>query len=593
MGKRRNLQAHNKLLLDVIKRQAGVLEKAILEATMNAIEAGSKKVAITLEADGIEHGEAGARLVIEDQGKGFRSEQEIIEWFETFGTPHEESENKTWAQFRMGRGQMFAFGKNVWRTGQFEMTVDVNNMGLEYELETGLPQFNGCRIVIDLYSNPIGSYNYRSVDVLKSAIKRQIEFMEGEITFNGEQLNTPASSLNWDAEDDDARYMFGKGQDLAFYNMGAFVMTQSASRAGVTGVVVSKGMLKVNFARNDIQSDCPIYARIQDVVKDNRIKKIRKQKRTLNRNERIALLCDLRDGTVTYDEAKGLNLVELSNDKMMSLDKVRQIRIPWTMAPHGDQIADRLLYLEQAVCFNEELLDELDYSGKPRDFFDWLLREAWTKNHHRYTGTLKNQWEPMKACYESFREGTGGLAGGFKNTHLRIPQEKWTVAEKRIVRALQRYNCWNGRAICIGSSDTALAWTDGRTYIVLAREYLRHTTPTSIWGASHVVMTMFHELAHNDSTEETHHHGMEFYRAFHNIVAGEGRGYSPCHILADLPNRLKSLRQEDYQEKVVRKEEKAVAARNKKLGVSVEGEVKAPVETVKVAKAKKRRVRRF
>lgn len=591
MGKRRNLQAHNKLLLDVIKRQAGTLEKAILEATMNAIEAGSPKVAITLDTAGIEVGDPGARLIIEDQGKGFRTEQEIIEWFETFGTPHEESENKTWAQFRMGRGQMFAFGKNIWRTGQFEMMVDVDNMGLEYELESGLPQFGGCRIIIELYSNPIGSYNYRSIDVLKSAIKRQIEFMEGEITFNGEQLNTPASSLNWDDEDDDARYMFGKGQDLAFYNMGAFVMTQSASRAGVTGVVVSKSMLKVNFARNDIQSDCPIYERIQEVVKENRIKKIRRQKRTLNRNERIALLCDLRDGVVKYDEVKGLNLVELSNDKMMSLDKVRQIRIPWTMAPHGDQIADRLLYLEQAVCFNEELLDELDYSGKRRDFFDWLLREA--NNNRRSTSTLKSQWEPMKKCYESFRKGTGGLAGGFKNTHLRIPQEKWTVAEKRIVKALQSYDCWDGRVICIGSSDTALAWTDGRSYIVLAREYLRQTSPKAIWGASHVVMTMFHELAHNDSTEETHHHGMEFYRAFHNIVAGEGRGHSPCYIMADLPNRLRCLRKEDYQEKVVRKEGKALAARNKKLGVG-ETTGEAKIKMVKALVRKKgRKIRRF
>jgi hypothetical protein len=598
MGKRRNLQAHNKLLLDVIKRQAGTLEKAILEAVMNAIEAGSKLVAIELQADGIEANKPGAKLIIEDQGKGFRSEKEIIEWFETFGTPHSESENKTWAQFRMGRGQMFAFGRNVWRTGQFEMTVDVDNMGLEYELETGLPAFKGCRIEIDLYHNPIGNYNYRSVDVLKSAIKRQIEFMEGVITFNGEQLNTPASKLSWDNEDDDAYYMFGKGQDLAFYNLGAFVMTQSASRAGVTGVVVSKKMLKVNFARNDIQSDCPVYAGIQDVVKDNRIKKVRKQKRTLNRNERVALLMDLRDGIVEYKDVRGLNLIELSNDRMMSLDKVRQIRTPWSAAPHGDRIADRLLYLEQAVVINEELFDELDYSGEPREFFDWLLREAYAADN-RYRGNLRTQWATMKKLYQPFKTGltTGGLADGFTNKQQRIPQDKWTAAEKRIVKALSKHDCWDGRVICIGTSDTALAWTDGSTFICLAREYLRKTNPSSIWGASHVVMTMFHEVAHNDSTEESHHHGMEFYRNFHNIVAGEGMGWSPAYIMANLPAELRSLRAEDWHEKEQRKEKRAMAARNRKLGVveGENGETKV-AKTPKAPKApakKKRKVRKF
>lgn len=229
MGKRRNLKAHNKLLLDVIKRQAGTLEKAILEATMNAIEAGSDVVRISLEADGIEHDKPGAKLIIEDEGKGFRSAEEVETWFETFGTPHEESENKKWAQFRMGRGQLFSYGRNLWRTGEFQMLVDVDGMGLEYELDTDCDPFPGCRIEIDLYRNPIGSYSYNSMDTLKSAIKRQIEFMEGEIYFNGELLNTPASELNWDIEDDDAYYMFGKGRDLAWYNMGAFVMTHSAS----------------------------------------------------------------------------------------------------------------------------------------------------------------------------------------------------------------------------------------------------------------------------------------------------------------------------------------------------------------------------
>jgi len=559
MAIRRNLKAHNNLLLDVIKRQAGTLEKSILEAVMNAIEAGSKRVDITFETNDVEFGKPGARLIIQDQGKGFRSEQEIHEWFETFGTPHDDSENKIWAQFRMGRGQCFAFGKNTWRTGEFNMVVDIDNMGLEYELETGLSHFEGCQIVIDLYKNPIGGYNYHSVNVLKSAIKRQIEFMEGEITFNGERLNIPASELVWDIEDDFAYYMFGKGQHLSFYNLGALVMNHSAIHAGVTGVVVSKKMLKVNFARNDILNSCPVYEKLQQVIRDNRIKKIRKQKRSLNNNERMALLCDLRDGIVTYSDVKSLKLIELSNDKFMSLDQIRKIRIPWSIAPHGNRIADQLQYLDLAVCISEDIINTLDYSGDSKNFFDWLLCETYVNDKD-----MESRWSLMRQCFHSFK---GGLSKGFNNASIRLSYEKWTKAERRLVRVLENYNCWEGRAIGIGTSDTSCAWTDGSSYICLSREYIQKCSPNSVHGASHLIMTLFHELAHNESSEDTHHHGMEFYRNFHNIVAGEGHFSSPAHILADLPKKLKNLRKDDYYDNIIKKEKKSAIARDKKLGI--------------------------
>jgi hypothetical protein len=79
---------------------------------------------------------------------------------------------------------------------------------------------------------------------------------------------------------------------------------------------------------------------------------------------------------------------------------------------------------------------------------------------------------------------------------------------------------------------------------------------------------MFHELAHSEDTTDTHHHGMEFYRNFHNLVSGEGKDYSPTYVMADLPGRLRNLKSSDYQEKIEKKESKAKAARDKKLGLN-------------------------
>ena len=124
------LTAHEKFIIASMKRQAGTVEKAVLELVMNSIEA-------QLDAQGrtnpkkppqvwIEYiDEGNGKLIVRDPGRGFRNRQEIMNWFAMFGTPHDESEGKKWAEFRMGRGQAFSFGKNTWRTGKFLMVYDL------------------------------------------------------------------------------------------------------------------------------------------------------------------------------------------------------------------------------------------------------------------------------------------------------------------------------------------------------------------------------------------------------------------------------------------------------------------------------------
>jgi hypothetical protein len=78
---------HKDLLLSVIQRQAGTLQKAILEGVMNAVDAKASGVSVKLTSQAVE---------IIDNGQGFRSRQEIEQWFEVFGQPHSESEAKTY-----------------------------------------------------------------------------------------------------------------------------------------------------------------------------------------------------------------------------------------------------------------------------------------------------------------------------------------------------------------------------------------------------------------------------------------------------------------------------------------------------------------
>ena len=561
--RRRNLTAHTDLLVKVIKDQAGTLEKGVLEGVMNSREAGSDQVRIITQDDG-------KRLVIEDDGKGFRSEDEIAAWFETFGTPHEASEGKTWARFRMGRGQLFAFGKNVWRTGEFRMTVDIQRMGLEYELESGLEHFPGCRIEIDLYQPMFGEYPapYRSHSDFKSVVRKQVLFMEGSILVNNEQVNTPASKLNWDIETDEWYFSFGHGSNFDWYNMGAYVMLWSPRRAGITGVAVSKVAVDVNFARNDIKDACPIYQNAKIVVSANKVKEVRKAQRRLNDNEKVSTLLDLRNGDCDYSEVKNLGLIMTCGDRTMSLDAIRKIRSPWTFAPKESRVADKLQQTDRAICFSDEILGDLEYAGDPCNFFDWLLHEAAQESRSE----LLESWTPMRKFFRAFK-GSDGLSSGYSDTHTIIPTNKLTKSETRFLKVMQGMDIWKGRALCVGVSDTANGWTDGQTYIAFARSYLNQHFPNNAWGSAALMTLAFHEMAHDTDDTGSHIHGAEFYEAYHDMTRG-----SSLHWISDLSYKMRSQRNEDQATLMIERETKKAAKRERKLGLT-----KIMATTVKVA----------
>lgn len=566
---KRSLTAHKALLAKVIKDQAGTLDKGCLEGTMNGIEAGSDEVRFITSEDG-------KTLRIEDDGKGFRSIEEIQEWFEQFGTPHQESEGKIWARFRMGRGQLFAFGRNTWRTGEFRMVVDIDKMGLEYELETGLPHVDGCQIEIELYQPMFGDYPcpYRSQSQFKAALRKLVLYMEGRILVDGDRINTPASHLDWDVETDEWYFSFGHGSNFDWYNLGAYCMTWSPRQAGVTGVAVSKLAVDVNFARNDIKDACPIYQRGKAIVSQNKVKKVRKAQRRLSENEKVSVLLDLRNGDCSYNDIKNLGLFMTCSDTTMSLEAIRKIRSPWTFAPKESRIADRLMQTDKAICLSDEILGDLSYDGDEADFFDWLLYEADFSHDGRQP--LKKMFAPMRSFWREFDSSNGsGLSSGFTESFVIIPSNKLSKPEIRFLKVMQDMNIWKGRTLCIGISDVANGWTDGQTYIAFDRDYLRRNFPSGSWGAAAMMTLAFHEMAHDTSDVGSHFHGAEFYKAYHDMTRG-----SSLHWIATLAGKMARQKWVDQTQVEQEKERKKQERREKKLGIK-KAQAKLVAETKK------------
>jgi len=541
----RQLKMHPKLLMDVIKRQAGTLDKAILEGVMNAEEAGASRIDVQLDKD---------FLSITDDGKGIVDLKEVEEYFETFGTPHEAAERKKFAQFRMGRGQLFSFGVNKWRTSTFQMTVDIANKGLDWELQENLPHKDGCSIEVSLYDdrNPMKLYSENIKSIIED-IRRQIEYMDTPIYVNGEKINHNPNKLKWDYEDENAYYMFNAGTHLRYYNLGAFVKEEAAAKAGVTGVIVSKKQLKVNFARNDVQNDCEVYHAIQQVVLKNRKKRRRSRRRSLTKAERISTLRDIRDGVQDWQEIKNLGIIENSSGNRLSLDAIRKTVGFWSFAPEGDRLADKMTQAGNTLCLNEDILNELDYYGEPKFFFEWLFEDSMDLN----------LFTELAQSYSSFEE----VREAYSESYEILGDKQLTNKEKAILRTIRYASDWGGRQIFIGVSTTAAAWTDGDKYIAIDKDFLNDLRLPSSEGTAHLVNVMVHELAHDEKTMGTHTHGEEFYRRFHDLSMK--RGYNSYHtLIATIDNKLKRSKRLMKLEREEAKAAKAEAKVQDKLGIA-------------------------
>ncbi len=563
--------------MQTIKRQAGTLDKAVLEGIMNAIEAGATRVDVTMNAPNRFDGTH--RLSIADDGIGIETTQEIDEHFETFGTPHTTEELATgkWKQFRMGRGQMFSFGKNTWRTSTFEMVVDIANEGLNWHFEEGLKKVKGCKVVIELYDDP------GSIKRFKELVTKQIKYVEVPVYFNGEQVNTPASKFNWDFEDEYAYYLFNVGIKLEIYNLGVFVREYDD---GIYGVVVSKEQLKVNFARNDIISDCQIYQHIREIVKKNRIKEVKqksyKRKAKLTDGERIATLKDVRDGNQEYREVRALPLFKTAQGKFLTLNQVSKIRKPWCFVEEGDRYADKQMQNKRAVFFDEQILYALSYPSRKdyKEFFSWLIDKDYYETvhydwmdddeedykHYRHDESIRNKFSALESFYTDYYD----LKSGRADYYNIVEPSKYTKRERAVVRACKRVMGWHGREIQIGESNSAAMWTDGKSYIVIDRVHLKNQNFNYPRTVINFLMDLCHELTHDDNTAGTDIHGPDFYERMVELMREYSNPLTHALTFSDMiRNARAGVEQEDFEAKKAKAEQEIkdrLSGKKKKRG---------------------------
>lgn len=486
------------LLLSVMKAQAGSLSKALTEGVMNSADALATAVHITLTAK---------TFIIEDDGKGFGSEEEIRQWFGRFGTAHTAGDAK-FGRFRMGRGQLMAYAENEWRSGHFRMRVDLERKGLRYELQHEAEEHRGCRITGTLYRE-MPSWELRTV---QKELEDAVAFCPIPVFLNGQQIGRPAHKVtDWSFQDKNAYYqLIPDSSELRVFNQGIFVKSYSLWKTGMGGIVVSKQALAVNFARNDIlENECEVWRAIQKRLEQRVLKKLQGMKK-LSDSERSYLARHLgkMQSLPRWQEVK---LLTDPTGRHMPLSKLKSF---WrfVLLEGSNPLAAALHGREGTFVVTRAVLDRFGSS----------TIETWLADLRAIDADLvPSVYEIITP--ESFKDlGVRGAKildrAGIPRKALAAYQALSVVNSQLASRLTEQGMISKCRTLLVGQHRGEFqAWTDGYDTITANVRALK-LFDQGLDGVYEWVQILVHEYMHTSDDSESHEHGEVFLRKFHDTT---------------------------------------------------------------------------
>lgn len=268
----KKFQLDKAILRSIIAEQAGEVVKALAEMIMNSIDAGATRIDVEIDAH---------KFKISDDGRGFKSLQEIEDNFGTFGTPRETASE--YGCFRIGRGQILNISKTYWRSAHYSMTVDLEGAGEDaYELGEHEEFLNGCVITgefytslnihegvqnVKIFENDLAkglAATKKQKDIYKSLKKKGfvdklIKFfslVETPIVVNDVQISNLIKPELIKETEIAKYYKSPLNSNLMNFNKGIYI---SDSTAHDSLIVDYKQSPVLNMARNQINRDCKIF----------------------------------------------------------------------------------------------------------------------------------------------------------------------------------------------------------------------------------------------------------------------------------------------------------------------------------------------
>jgi hypothetical protein len=501
-------ELHPDALTDIVLKQAGTLWKAASEAVMNSVDARATRIDVIFTRE---------QLMVSDNGRGFKDKQEIDTYFKLIGQRRDRSD-KTYGQFGMGRAQMFGYGRNYWRTGIFKFNVDFPRSGDKWTCEEGLEVFDGCTITIDLDKTLSVTRYGEYVEEFKT----QVKYCPVPIYLNGDLITATSSSIKWDYETEDADIKLRQSGDLVIYNQGIRICTLPHTRLGIGGDVVSKGKLDVNYARNEIMEDCPVWARIRRTL-DQRATERNVTRSRVTSQDRIRMARQIADNAETANrDERNQEVLRRTASLPVFPDYTGKC---WSY----NQIVNRWTG-NICICHNKDRRDMAKYIMDHG--LSFVLRsdglERFNANNLDALIQIFNKHNLYKLKTLAFEE----LSKRIDSTYTLVEDKDLNLQERMFLRIIEKTVSWllwrqpetlrpapQKQKFKIGISKLTDVWTDGKHYIAINRELVKKLglNPSS-W--SHYGILIIQAYCHTTSGTSTAF-SKEFYEKFHAWVTHE------------------------------------------------------------------------
>lgn len=517
----------------IIYSQAGSIGKAIIELVMNSVDAGATSVALEINSEGFS---------CKDDGQGFASRDDVLRYFGRFGTPHQEGD-ATYGRFRLGRGQIMAHARTLWRSRCWQMTVDTREMGYNYDLDETGDVENGCAISGDWYE-PLNSEERMSCI---QEIRDLIRYTPIIVRLNGLIISRLPAQEKWDAEDDEAWYRLRDDGAVSIYNQGVLVRHDPGSLWGVGGLIVSKKPLALNVSRTEIlRKTCPLWKKIaahfsamastfSAAQGEHRKTEARREKtaRTLLAGEgNMSSLLHSEDVITLLPGKRHVTLLHFI--RMCNYRGVSGERDTFTIAPSGIDVprGELLSRMNIAIvlhpvtmtrfgCYNEyEFAEALERIRA--NYNAWRAEQSHARHLMGWNSGLK--LIDFYTLSDAFVDQTQVASEKSLDAETRRAwiALRWCLAQYAAICAGRRSSS-TGRArggitfsILLGVSTSADAWTDGKTYIAFNADIVRRLKSDALRTASLLFSLTEHEVAHEGDSLDCGH-DEAFYQRFHDI----------------------------------------------------------------------------
>jgi hypothetical protein len=534
----------------IIYSQAGSIAKAIIELIMNSVDAKASTLALTITEDGFR---------CADDGCGFANRDDVIRYFGKFGTPHTEGD-ATYGRFRLGRGQIMAHASTTWESHLWRMSVDTRQMGYNYELDDVEPAKPGCMISGKWYDGLSKSDLAGTLQEVRDLVR----YTPLTVLLNDRQISRAPTTEQWDFEDEFAYYRVKPTGALSIYNLGVLVRQDAGHVFGAGGVIVSKQAIGLNVSRTEIlRKTCSVWKAIAKRFRtmadelagrlgDKRHTEERRQQmaralvaldekfeRILSEEPVITMLpgkrhVTMQDFLVTCTRT-AITVIERDRDvpKGESIARVgiAQVVHPCTLDRFDCANAAELAETVGLIMAHAQTMDKLSWAIRNKDVLPFA-GFAEIKKHFIERMEIV---DPAKVLDKETRRSWAALRTCLLHYTYAILRERYTaepLRERRMRSVL----------ILLGRSNTAEAWTDGKTYIAIDIEQVKRLSGSPIQAVGHIMSLVDHELAHEGDSVDCGH-DEAFLHRYHELSL-QNAGLRQRYLLRWVQKYTRSLAEE-------------------------------------------------